>query len=166
MILLLHRILHYCSFQLHYIRSNYLTTFFQLYLFTCSYEVGFPHGIRTLRSVRRKKKRKKYFRAFSNFSTYLIVFWSVKPALRACSGYQRVERTRVWSSPSRSTPSRTATLRTGRTTWRTRVPRKPVGVTWRTRVPRTPVGGRAPPIPATHAKKSTYDFHRKIMKNL
>ena len=25
---------------------------------TCSYEVGFPHGIRTLRSVRRKKKKK------------------------------------------------------------------------------------------------------------
>ena len=44
------------SFQLHYIRSHYLTTFFQLYVFTCSYEVGFPHGIRTLRSVRRKKK--------------------------------------------------------------------------------------------------------------
>ena len=29
---LLHRTLHYCSLQLHCIHSNYLTTFFQLYL--------------------------------------------------------------------------------------------------------------------------------------
>ena len=45
----------YCSFQLHCIRSNYLSTFFQLYLHTCSYEIGFPLGIRTLCSVWRKK---------------------------------------------------------------------------------------------------------------
>ena len=44
----------YWSVHLQFKRSHYLVTFFPVVL-TRSYEVGFPHGIRTLRSVRRKK---------------------------------------------------------------------------------------------------------------
>ena len=36
--------------------------FLQLYILSCSYEVGFPHGIRTLLSVRKKS----HIRAFDS----------------------------------------------------------------------------------------------------